>query len=453
MHIVIAGAGAVGQQIAQQLIAENKDVALIESDEERVKSVTNQIDCLVIHGSASSLENLLKAGIAKADFFICVTNSDEVNMISAGIVTSMFHLPKVISRIRNTEYQTNSILMGKFLDIDYVVNPEKEAAKEIIDITQHGATSHIITFKKSDVNLINLDISSDSALINRPLKEIRKEYEGKFLVSAILRNESIIIPDGDSVIEPNDNVYVQTNQNDIQSLFNTDLHGKNDKLKKILIVGGTRLGRQVMGQLIKIKYSVTMIDKNYEKCKQLSDEFPHALILRGDVTDENIYEDENIADFDLILCMTNNEELNLITALYAKKIGTKRAIALVINNNYFKLANQLGIDSVVSPKSSSVDSILKFIRKGNVSSIKSIFNGLAEILEFTITTNHPLLNKTLKKKPLPANSLLLSINRAGRKIIPDGEYTYREGDAVLVIAKKNVIPKIEKMYSSPVYES
>lgn len=453
MHIVIAGAGAVGQQIAQQLIAENKDVALIEDDEDRAKRVANMLDCMVIHGSASSVANLLKAGIMKAEFFICVTNSDEVNMISAGIVSSMFDVPKIIARIRNTEYQTNSILTGKFLDIDYVVNPELEAAKEITEITHHGATSHIISFKKSNVNLINIDISADSNLVHKSLKEIRKVYEGKFLVSAILRGEKIIIPDGDTIIHENDNIYVQAEGSKISKLFDPARYTGQENLKSVLIVGGTRLGTSVLSALCKHKYNVSLIDKDYQVCKNLSSDYPQALILNGDITDEHIYDDENIGSYDLIICLTHNEELNLLTALYAKKIGTKRAIALVMNNNYLKLSSQLGVDSVISPKSSSVDSILKYIRKGNVSSIKSIFNGLAEILEFTITANHHLVGKSLRDKPLPAHSLLISINRDGRRIMPDGDYTYRNGDAILIIAKKSAIPKIEKLYSNTSYES
>ncbi|MFW6366910.1 MAG: NAD-binding protein, partial [Spirochaetota bacterium] len=215
----------------------------------------------------------------------------------------------------------------------------------------------------------------------------------------------------------------------------------------------TRLGTRVMSSLSKHNYQVTLIDKDYQKCKDLATDYPDALILNGDITDENIYEEEKIGSFDLIICMTNNEELNLLTAIYAKKCGTKRAIALVVNNNYMKLSYQLGIDSAIGPKSSSVDSILKYVRKGNVSSVKSIFNGMAEILEFTVTSDHPLVNRKLKTKPLPPHALILSINRDGKRIMPDGEYTYQENDAILIIAKKSVIPKVEKLFSSPPHES
>ncbi|MDA3900877.1 MAG: Trk system potassium transporter TrkA [Spirochaetes bacterium] len=446
MHIIIAGAGAVGIQIAKHLIDEGKDVILIESCSDRAKFVSSTLDCMVIEGSASSVGDLMKAGVVKADFFISVTDSDEINMIASGIVANLFNVGKIITRIRNPEYQNSVIISEKFLNIDYVVNPEIEAAKEIIEITEFGALSHVINFKKSNVRLINMEVEKDSALINKSLHTIRTTIDSGFLVSAIMRNDNLIIPSGETLILENDSIYFQAPDYSIKDVFKKKDYS-NTGLKKILVVGGTRIGSRVISRLLANNYTVTLIDKDYNTCKELSDIYTEALIVNADITDENIYEEEKIPGYDLIICLTNNEELNLLTALYAKKVGTKRAIALVVNNNYLKLSRQLGIDSVVSPKSSSVDSILKYIRKGNITSVKSIFNGMAEILEFTLDETNPVIGKKLKNINMPNSSLIISINRKNSKIVPSGDLIFFESDSVLIITKKKSIPKIEKIFT------
>lgn len=447
MHIVIAGAGAVGRQIAQNLIDENKDIVLIDNDPERAKKTTETLDCQVVVGSASSVTNLLKAGIAKADFFISVTNSDEVNMIAAGIVSKLFETPKIIARIRNPEYNSNAAITDNLLKIDYVVNPEIEAAREIAEITAYGAFTHIVSFKKTNAHLVNMAIDSNSNFVNQTVKEIRSKIDKNFLIAAISRNDEILIPGGDTVIKEQDNIYIQTHDDDIHKYFDSTLQAKQ-KLHKILIVGGSRIATRLLSTLLTKKYSITVIEKDYEVCKKLSTDYPDALILNADITDENIYEEEHIDKYDLIICLTNNEELNLLTALYAKKIGTKRAIALVINNNYLKLSRHLGIDSVISSKGSSVDSILQYVRRGNISSVRTIFNGEAEVLEFRIEKGHSLCEMKLKEISLPQHSLILGINRDGFNFVPDGNLFFQPDDIVLVITKKKSVSKIENIFSA-----
>ena len=447
MQIVIAGAGAVGTQIAKHLITEGKNVVLIESDPSRASYASSTLDCMVIEGSASSPADLMKAGIIKADFFISVTDSDEINMVASGIVKTLFNVNKIIARIRNPEYLSGSIISEEFLNIDYAVNPEAEAANELAEITEFGAHSHIISFKKSNVRLINMAIQHNSVLVGKSLLSIRKSLDPDFFVAAILREDQLIIPSGNTCINENDNIYFMAPDHNIKGIFRFSDY-KKIKLRKVLIVGATPLGTRVLSRLLSNHYDVTLIDKDYNNCKKLSEIYPEALIINADITDENIYKDELIHKYDLIICLTNNEELNLLSALYAKKIGIKRAIALIINNNYLNLSMQLGIDSVISPKSSSVDSILKYIRRGNVSSIKSIFNGRAEILEFSLDKKSPAIGIMLKNINMPTSSLIISINKNGEKIVPTGNYVFTENDSILIITTKKSITQIEKIFTA-----
>lgn len=445
MLIVIVGAGAVGYHIAKQLINENKDVVLIEKDPERAKYVSSRLDCSVLHDNGNSIDVLKSAGIEKADFFISVTDSDEVNMITCGIVSSEFSVPYKIARIRNLEYIDTQIISKKFLGIDYIVNPEVEASKVIAQTVNHGAVSDVISFEKSDIQVRNILITKKSIFCNKSIKDIRYDYKEDFLIIGILRNEEFIIPSGNTIIKSGDKVYIVASTNHMELIFkNSGI--STQEIKKILIVGGGKIGSYVLDHLYNSKKKIAVIESNYTICKELSEKYPDTLIINADITDETIFEEEQIQNYDLIITITNNQELNILTAIYAKKIGTKRAISLVVNNNYLSFSSHLGIDSAVSPKSSSVDSILKFIRRGNVSSVHSIFNGLAEVFEFTIEKGSPLAEKPIKEFPMPKNSLIIGITRNEKNHIPDGNFVIKKGDIIIAIALKDVIHKIENMF-------
>lgn len=447
MKIVIVGAGAVGFQIANHLIAENMDIAVIEQNPDRAKFVNNNLDCFVVCGSGTSINSLKEAGIEKADFFISVTNSDEVNMISCGIVSSEFNVANKIARIRNLQYIDSKIISNKFLGIDYIVNPETEASKQILRTIESGATSDIISFEKTEVQLRNINIINHPEFAHKTLKEIKNEINEDFLIAAISRGKEIIIPFGETRLHPEDTIFIVAEQKSFENIFYKIGQVQKD-IKKVLIVGGGKIGKSVIEQLTKSKdKKITLLDSNYSVCKQISNKYPEVLVLNSDITNEKIFEEEQIHKYDLIVTITNNEELNVLSALYAKKLGTSRSISLVINSNYIHLSSQLGIDSVVSPKISSVNSILKFIRSGNITSVYSIFDGQAEIVEFNISDNNPLNKKLIKDVNLPTDSLIIGISRNGKNIIPDGNLEINSGDTIITIASKNSINKIHKLFN------
>jgi len=445
MQIVIVGAGVVGTQIASQLINEGKDVVLIEENSDRAKHVSNHLDCIVLNESGNNIPTLKKAGISKADFFISVTNSDEVNMIACGIVSSEFNVPVKIARVRNLDYSRSKIFKKSFLGIDFIVNSEVETARLIANTIALGANSDVMLFDNTDLQMRNVIINSKSFFRDRSLKDIKKSIKEPFLISAILRQDSFIIPSGDTVIRKNDNIYLFATKNTLTNVF---MHTgrKSEKLDKIVIVGGGKIGSLVTQYLIRTGRKITIIENDYEQCKALSEKFQDALILNADISDEDIFEEEQLQNYDLIITTTDNQELNVLTAVYGTSLGIKRSVALVTKSNYLPIAAKLGIDSTVSPKNSTVDAIMKFIRKGNIKSVHTLFDGKAEVLEFQVDKGSILSGTKIKDVNMPESSLILSVARNNEILIPDGNFQINENDTIITIARKESISKIEDLF-------
>ncbi len=444
MKIVILGGGAVGFQTAAQLITENKDVVVIEKNPEIAKNVTSHLDCMVVVDEGNYPKALKKAGIENAEFFISVTDSDEVNMISCAIVSSEFDVNCKIARVRNLDYNAIKNLKQDFLGIDYFVNPDMEAAKEIAENIEHGATSNIMFFDQSDVQMRNIVIDNKSFFYNKPLQEIKINLKENFLIACIVRQNDVIIPSGKTILKENDNIYFVATEKALENLFIKS--GRTAlKIKDVIIVGGGRVGKFTAKYLIKHGRNLKVIDSDYENCKLLADEFPEALIVNSDISDRNIFEEEQLHASDLIITSTKNQELNILAAIYAKTFGIKRAIALVTRSNYLTIASNLGIDSIINPKRSSVDTILKYIRRGNIKSIHSILAGKAEVIEFSVAGNKAISGKAIREIKMPDDSLILAVTRDHKSIIPDGNFKINDGDNMVVITSKECITEVQNL--------
>ncbi len=444
MHIVIAGAGQVGYHIAKQLSEEKKNIVLIEKNREKAAFASENLDCMVINGEATNVDTLKDAGCDKADMFIAVTNSDEINIISCLLASSKFKVPKKIARLRNLEY-FEPFNLSQDIGIDYVINPEIEAARSIVNSVNLGASSDIIIFEDIDVQMRGVFINRDSPFCDKTLLEIRNMFDGEFIVSGIKReNGELVIPGGMTEVRAGDYIYIVARRSTLDRLL--ELVGKSRiQIRDIAIFGGTRIGVMVATGLKGKRRNIKIIEKEYERCKDIARTCDHVTVIQGDASDAMIFEEENIDRFDVVISVTESEEVNLLSALYAKNIGTKRSIALIDKHNYANMATRLNIDAVVSPKLSAVSSILKFIRKGNIVGLYSIFGGEAEAIELNVSKDSNLAGKAIKELKLPENSLIIAINRKNRNIIPSGDFVIEPEDRMVIFAKKEDLPVIEKM--------
>lgn len=444
MNIVIVGAGEVGTHIASQLVSEQKDVVIIEKDPESAARASSMLDCLVITGEGSNVDVLKQAGASKADIFIAATSIDEVNMISCFVAGSTFDTPVKIARVRNVDYMRKGLLKNAAIGIDYLVNPEIEAAFDIVQTVLHGATSGIFAFQGTNAQLRDFLVKEDSVFNGVLVKDIRSIIDQKFIIAGVLRQEQLYIPRGDFQILTGDHIYIAALGKSFNKIL-TRAGMSVDKLKRIVLVGGGLIGKHVAGMLIEDGKDVRIIEKDYEKCKELSALFPEATVINGNISDREVFEEENIAYTDAIITTTQSEELNILAGVYAKSKGVKRAVALIDKLNYISLASNLGIDSCISAKMSSVDAILKFIRKGNIKNVYTIFEGQAEAIEFIVTKNKKIIGKKLMELKLPEGCLIITIKRNRKTIIPDGSFVIDEGDSIIAFVAHDVISELEAL--------
>lgn len=446
MKIVVAGAGQVGFHIASHLIQEGKDVVLIEKDSGRAKHASSHLDCFVITGDATNLDILKEAGVGSADAFISATDYDEVNMITCFIVASEFDVPVKIARVRNVSYSKTRLFGNRVHGVDFVVNPEIEAAKAIASTVQYGAASDIFLFEDINIQLRDIIVDKHSYFCGKSLRQIKKDINEEFIIAGIMRADDITIPNGDTVLEDKDHIFtVATTRAFVQIFKKAGMETR--KLKSIIILGGGKVGHHVAELLTKQGKSVKIIDKDYEMCKKLAADFPAALVLNADISDESIFEEEQLLNCDAIVTSTHNEELNILAAMYAKSKGIHRAVALVNKASYMTIADDLGIDSTVSPKVSSVNAILKYIRRGSIKSVYKIFNGLAEVTEFIVQPGAPVENKAIKDLMLPKGSLILAVSRNGKNSIPDGSFILQGGDTAITFSAEETAESMQSFFS------
>lgn len=447
MNIVIVGAGEVGTHIASQLVAEQKDVVIIEKDLECAARASNMIDCLVVTGEGSNVDVLRQAGAENADIFIAATSVDEVNMISCFVAGSAFNTPIKIARVRNVDYMRDGLLKNSSIGIDYLVNPEIEAAFDIVQTVAHGASSGIFAFQGTNAQLRDFLVKDDSIFNGVLVKDIRSLIDQNFIIAGVLRNEMLHIPKGDFQILTGDHIYIVA----LGKSFNKILTRAGmtvDKLKRIVLVGGGLIGKHIAGMLIEDGKDVRIIEKDYERCKELSALYPEATVINGNISDQDVFEEENIAYTDAIITTTQSEELNILAGVYAKSKGVKRAVALIDKLNYTTLATNLGIDSCISAKLSSVDAILKFIRKGNIKNVYTIFEGQAEAIEFIVGgSNQNIVGKKIMDLKLPAGCLIITVQRHRKTIIPTGSFVIEEGDSLITFVAHDEISKLEELFN------
>ncbi len=444
MKVIIVGAGEVGFHIAKALSYENIDVVVIDRDKEKIKRVMNELDVAVIEGEGGDISSLKDAGAESADILLAVTNSDETNMIACLLTKAMFKIPRKIARIRTSDYFKNEKLLNKEnLDINPAINPELEVAMSIIRLLEIPIAMDVEDFEGGIVKVIGLRLKEGNYLIRKSLKDIGRKMEIKFLIGMIERQDRTIIPSGDDVIHNQDIIYVPVKKEDVYDML---LHLKMDtaSARRVMIVGGGRVGGFIASYL-ESRMDIKIIEQNEERCKFLSRNLKRALVLHGDGVDQNLLFEENIGDMDVFVAVSNNDELNIMASLLAKKHGAKKVIAIVNRTDYIPLARGLGLDVVMSPRLLTANTILRYVRKGDILSLTSIADGKAEIIEARVGDNSQLLNKSLMEAKMPHSSLIGTIIRGNQVIIPKGSDKIYKDDRLIIFTLRESIKKVEEV--------
>lgn len=447
--IVILGAGRRGLGLAKHLIEEHKDVVIIDNTHERVEAAVAKLDCLGILGNGTDIAKLIEAGCETAEAFIAVTNSDEINLVSCGIVSSSFPNTKTVTAIRSLVYTGTNGLKEGLLGIDYIINPNAEAARYIYNVIDQGIYSNVLGFSNTKLLLYNFYIEPLSPYIETSVMDMRSKLKADFVIAGISRRGLALVPSGSTVIEAKDTLSIVAESDEVTDILKTV--GKlQKKPSKIVLVGASKITRALLNRMSpSMRSKITVVDQDAEVCNAFSERFPEILVIKADITDEDTMQEEQLGSYDLLLALTDNDELNIITASYAKRIGISRSMTLIKqNNNYTRLASYLDIDVVISITDTTVESLLRYLRGSNVASLHTLFNEQLEVYEFTIDGASQVCGKQLSEINMKKKAIVAGLtNKEGKSYIPSGNSRLMEGDTVLVSVMHESAEFIQKIFS------
>ena len=446
MKVLIVGAGEVGFNIASHLARENKDVVIIDKDPAAIRHVSDNIDVQVVNGSGSSPVILEEAGIKDAEILLAVTDSDEINLVACLVANLISPSTKKLARIRHADYDKyNETFREHAPHIDTLINPEVEVVKTIDRLIKVPCAVEVEEFSDGRVKFVGIHLDKSARLAGVRLSDIYA-VTGKQspLISAVVRDEELIIPRGNHRLKAGDLIYFISEKDKlIESLSIFDKHV--EPIDRVMIIGGGSIGFRLATLLEEDSVYTKIIEKNPDRCTELAEKLNKAVVLHGDGSDQELLRAENVRNMDVVVTLTNDEETNILTSLLAKRMGAPKIITKISKFSYFPLMSMIGLEQVVSPRLSAINTIIQHIRRGKVLSAKSIKDEQAEIMEAVALETSDIVGKPIKEISIPEGALVTGIIRNDTVIIPTGESVIEPGDRIIIFAKRQAIPKIEKI--------
>jgi trk system potassium uptake protein TrkA len=449
MRILILGGGAVGALVARRLTREKNEVIIVESSEERCAELEEILDAKIVRGSASSIRVLKRAGLAEAEMLIAVTNSDEANLLGCLIAQVHSEIKIKVARLRTHEVdQWRSVCGGAILNIDLVIHPDRETAERILRVVALPGISEILDFAEGRVKLVGTNVTQDSWVVGKSMAELEEKGPPKnSLVAMVSRGQQVIVPRGDDQLRVGDHVYIVLPADKMAETLEFMGIPKATRVKRVFIVGGKQIGIEVALQLEEMGVQVKLFERDLARCEKISTLVETTVVVHADGTDQQTLMEENIEGIDAYLALTGDDEENIIASLLAKRVGARKAIALVNRLDFVPMAQLLGINSIFSTRLVVVDRILQFVRKGHVLSVTTLREEEAEAIELVATPGAKFLGKKLKDVHLPRGAIVGAIVRpSGKVIIPRGDAIIQAGDRVIFFCLENLVPELESAF-------
>ena len=439
MKIIVIGCGKIGSTIVESLASEGHDVVALDRSAEVISELTNIHDVMGVCGNGADSDILIEAGVENADMVIAVTASDELNMLACFLAKKM-GTSKTVARIRNPEYNDNSLVFLKQnLELDLAINPELLAAKGLYNILRLPSAVKIETFSVRNFEMIQLKLKEDSALIGKKLIDLRMEYSAKFLICAVQRGDKAYIPDGNFVLEAGDRIGLTASPAEIIKLFK-ELKIQKSRARNIMILGGSRTAYYLAKMLTVAGNSVTIIEKDRNLCEDLCESLPKAVIINGDGAHQNLLLEEGLKTLDAFVGLTGFDEENILISSFASSKNVPKVIAKINRDELIPLAEHWGLDSIVSPRKLIADILVQYARGlsnsegSSVETLYKLMDGMVEALEFIVKDDLPFLEKSFKELKMKPNTLIAGIIRERKIIIPSGDDVLKAGDHVIVLA-------------------
>lgn len=441
MKIAVIGAGKLGIKLAESLTGRGIDVTLVDSNQQVIDNLNEHLDVLTVKANGLEIQGLKSINISEYDFVIASTGSDEINTIVCTLANSL-GCQNTIARIRNPEYMEQLDSFRKYLGMKYIVNPDLATANEIVRFLSKRYKFYSGDYAEGEVRLIDFNIYSIKSFIGKKIKDLNMEG---LLITAIMRNGQTIVPNGLTDLLEDDLIYIigkSERVDEFVAKYKLDVSKRTDK--KIMILGGGKLGFYLAKQLSALNLSVRIIERADERCQYLTEKLgKEALVIKGDGTDLTLLEEEELDKTDVFIGVTNFDEQNILMSLMAKQEGVNKVIAKFSRSGYEQLVNKLGIDFAINPISITAGQILKIIHGGKIASVSLLLGGQAEVTEVIIDKGVPFIGKKIAEVGLSKGIIFGAIVREKDVFIPNGNTIIREKDRIIIFCLTSDLSKLD----------
>lgn len=451
MRVIICGAGQVGYGIAERLAAERNDVSVIDISPELIRAVRDSLDVRGFVGHGSHPEVLEAAGAEEADMIIAVTLYDEINIVACEVAHALFNVPMKIARIRSQAYlqpHYQDLFSREHLPIDVIISPEVEVGETVLRrITLPGA-SDVVRFAEGKILMVAIECMEDCPVINTPLSQLSELFPDlPATVVGVSRNNRLSIPRSAGQLFAGDLAYVVTTKEQVRRTLGLFGH-EEAEATRIVIAGAGNIGQFVAGTLEQrqTRTKVKVIEADRDRAVAVADKLRRTVVLNGSALDQKLLQEADVQDADLMVSLTNNDQVNLLSCVMAKRLGCKANLALINNPSYHDLTKSVGIDAYVNPSAITISRILQHVRRGRVRAVHSIHRGAAEIIEAEALDTSPLVGGSLRDLDLPDGMRIGAIYRDGAVIRPSGNLRIKAKDRVVIFAMADAVKQVEQMF-------
>lgn len=451
MRVIICGAGQVGYGIAERLAAEDNDISVIDTSAELIQVIRDTLDVRGFVGHGAHPDVLAAAGAEQADMVIAATLYDEVNIVACEVAHALFNVPTKIARIRAQAYlqpHYQDLFSRDHMPIDVIISPELEVGEMVLRRIALPGVSDVVRFADETIVVMAIECLEDCPVINTPLIQLSNLFPDlPSTVMAIIRHDTLLIPRSADHLVAGDVAYVATTKSQVRRTLALFGH-EEPEATRIVIAGGGNVGLYV-AQTIEAKQpktKVKLIEPNLTRANAIADGLRRSLVLHGSALDQKLLNEAEIQDADLLVALTNDDQVNMLAGVMAKRLGCKSSLVLINNPDYLDLSKSLGIDAHISPRSVTISRVLQHVRRGRIRAVHSVQKGRAEIIEAEALETSPLVGAPLRDLDLPDGLRIGAIYRNGEVIRPDGSVRIKPQDRVVIFATAEAVKQVEQMF-------
>ncbi|MDX2314703.1 MAG: Trk system potassium transporter TrkA [Gammaproteobacteria bacterium] len=450
MKIIILGASQVGMSVAEVLASEANDITVVDRHPEQLRILQDHLDIRTVLGQASHPDVLQKAGAEDADLILAVTNSDETNMIACQVAYTLFHTPTKIARVRAVEYLNHPALFcQEALPIDVLISPEQLVTDSIQRLIETPGALQVLDFADGRVRLVAVKAFYGGPLVGHALREMSQRMPGiDTRVAAVFRHGRPIVPEGDTVIEADDEVFFIAASEHIHAVMG-ELRKLDKPVRRVILAGGGNIGRR-LAKGLESNYNVKIIEHSMDGARALSEALDNTIVLQGDAADEDLLREENIDTTDVFCAVTNDDQINILSAMLAKRMGARKVMSLINRSAYVDLVQSGIIDIAISPQQTTISSLLAHVRRGDVVVAHSLRRGAAEAIEAVAhgdSRTSKVVGRTVEQIKLPPGTTIDAVVRGDKVIIAHHDTRIEANDhVILFLIDKKHVTDVEKVF-------